>query len=262
MPQFKYHKLPINKQSNVAKIIVGILIRGVLITSIVLMMTAYCKKQVKSDEQIDTQPIIITVEPIRNFRTEEVTELIAEEKDIIRSDNLMLDASFTMGDDSTDIYVDADLFEDRYIILMAKLLYGECRGMQSLEQKSAVLWCVLNRCDAWHLSIDEVILQENQFHCGESFPIEIENVWLAADVLNRYRQEKDGNHNSGRTLPSDYLWFYGLWAERGLPENEFRNTANRYSSDANMWDWSLNSPYTNMGDYNERNYKRLGNSCS
>lgn len=126
---------------------------------------------------------------------------------------------------------------ERDIVLCAKLLWGEARGVKSKAEKAAVIWCVLNRIDAGYAStIEKVITARGQFTgYKRSNPVTDELYELARDVLMRYYLEKAGIQNAGRTLPKDYLWFTGY---RG--RNRFRN---KYRS-TNYWDWSLPDPYT------------------
>lgn len=119
---------------------------------------------------------------------------------------------------------------------LAQLCWGEARGVRSKAQKAAVMWCVLNRCDAQRKSITQVIMAKNQFagYSAEN-PVEGELLNLAFDVLDRWKLEKEGTANVGRVLPKDYLYFSGDGVQ-----NYFRD---RYSGDYHIWDWSLPSPY-------------------
>lgn len=125
---------------------------------------------------------------------------------------------------------------ERDIVLCAKLVWGEARGVKSKAEKAAVIWCVLNRLDAGYAStIEKVITARGQFTgYRKSNPVTEELYELAKDVLTRYYLEKEGVRNAGRTLPSDYLWFTG-YKGRNRFRNGYRST--------NYWDWSLPSPY-------------------
>lgn len=125
---------------------------------------------------------------------------------------------------------------ERDIVLCAKLLWGEARGVKSKAEQAAVIWCVLNRLDAGYAStIEEVITAKGQFTgYKKSNPVTEELYELAKDVLTRYYLEKEGVHDVGRTLPSDYLWFTGYKGR-----NRFRN---KYRG-GKYWDWSLDDPY-------------------
>ena len=118
--------------------------------------------------------------------------------------------------------------------LIAQTLYGEYRG-EDLLQQAAVVWCILNRCDAWDASIKEVVTAPGQFHgyC-KSNPVLPELYDMAADVMYRWQLEKQGEWNVGRILPSDYLWFGGDGRI-----NHFRNAF----KGGTKWDWSMPNPY-------------------
>ena len=126
--------------------------------------------------------------------------------------------------------------EEKDVILCARLLWGEARGVKSKAEQAAVIWCVLNRLDAGYAdSIEGVITARGQFTgYRKNNPVTDELYELARDVLMRYYLEKEGFTDIGRTLPKDYLWFTGY---RG--RNRFRN---KYRT-SNYWDWSLPSPY-------------------
>ncbi len=123
------------------------------------------------------------------------------------------------------------------IEMLAKTVWGEARGCSKLQQ-SAVVWCVLNRVDAGRGTIAQVITAPGQFHgYHKSFPVEEEIEALVKDVVYRWMLEKAGCGNVGRTLPSDYLYFY---ANRSGTENVFRD---KFDGNYNIWDWSYWNPY-------------------
>ena len=121
--------------------------------------------------------------------------------------------------------------------MLARLTWGEARGCTTTEQ-AAVMWCVLNRVDSedplFPDTIQEVITQKNQFHgYNINNPIWPELEDLARDVLMRWLTNEEG-----RVLPLEYCWFSG----DGL-HNYFRDDYGL--NKANIWDWSLESPYEN-----------------
>ena len=117
---------------------------------------------------------------------------------------------------------------------IARTLYGEARGCSETEQ-AAVVWCILNRADAWGMDIIEVITAPGQFSgYRSSNPVWPELYDLAQDVLARWRRESNGETAVGRVLPREYMWFSGNGAT-----NIFRD-AYRGGS---VWDWSWESPY-------------------
>lgn len=120
---------------------------------------------------------------------------------------------------------------------LAKMLYGEARGIASDMEKAACVWCVLNRVDDPRFpdTVLEVLEAPYQF-AGYSadYPVLPELATLAADVLKRYHAEKNGEENVGRVLPAEYLYFTG----------DGRN--NHFTigwKDTETWDWSLQNPY-------------------
>lgn len=120
---------------------------------------------------------------------------------------------------------------------LAKMLYGEARGIASDMEKAACVWCVLNRVDDPRFpdTVLEVLEAPYQF-AGYStdYPVLPELAALAADVLIRYHAEKNGEENVGRVLPAEYLYFTG----------DGRNNHFKIGwKDAETWDWSLQNPY-------------------
>ena len=121
------------------------------------------------------------------------------------------------------------------VAALAKMLWGEARGIPSETEQAACVWCVLNRVNQGYGSILEVVTAPSQFlGYRENNPIDETLLLLSEDVLTRWQREKDGETEVGRVLPPDYLWFSG-----DSKRNHFRNS---YKS-GNTWDWSLPSPY-------------------
>ena len=123
------------------------------------------------------------------------------------------------------------------ITLLAKLLWGEARGVDSKAEQAAVVWCVLNRVDAGYAdgTIEGVVTAKYQFTGYKSYhPATEEFMNLAEDVLCRWYAEKQGEDNVGRTLPKDYLYFNGSNG-RNWFRKEYKSTT--------YWDWSLPDPY-------------------
>lgn len=119
--------------------------------------------------------------------------------------------------------------------LIAKTIWGEARGLSTLEQ-SAVIWCILNRVDAGYGTIVDVITAPNQFvGYSSSNPVTDEFAALAEDVLTRWQMEKLCIGDIGRTLPSDYLWFTG--------DNQHNYFRNAFSGNYDTWNWDCWNPY-------------------
>lgn len=121
--------------------------------------------------------------------------------------------------------------------MMARCLWGECRGMESTMEKAAVAWCILNRVDddRWPDTIQEVIGQPNQFTGYKaSNPVDEDLLIISMDVITRWYLEKDGQAEVGRVLPREYCFFVG------------RNGHNYFGYEwpvSETWDWSAEDPY-------------------
>lgn len=118
---------------------------------------------------------------------------------------------------------------------LAQMVWGEARGVKSVTEQAACVWCVLNRCDEWGMTILEVVSAPYQFAGYDpDYPVDDELLALCEDVLTRYFSEKSGKTDVGRVLPPDYLFFSG-----DGQRNHFRNA---YKG-GEIWDWTLPSPY-------------------
>lgn len=125
---------------------------------------------------------------------------------------------------------------NKEIEMLAKTVWGEARGCNKMQQ-SAVVWCILNRVDAGHGSIAEVITKPGQFSgYSKSFPVLDEIRELVEDVVARWKLEKVSCGNVGRTLPKEYIYFSGRNGK-----NYFRDG---YSGDYNTWNWDCWNPYS------------------
>lgn len=121
--------------------------------------------------------------------------------------------------------------------LIARTLWGECRGIPSTQEKAAVVWCILNRVDSprYGDTIKSVVTAPWQFvGYRSSNPLSEELVELAEDVLRRWCREKAGIVDVGRTLPNDYFFFTG---------DGYRNNFRKNYESTTYWDWSLSNPY-------------------
>lgn len=131
--------------------------------------------------------------------------------------------------------------------IMANCLYGEARGLSPMEQ-SAVVWCILNRVDAGYGDIKQVVTKPKQFtgykadrvYKSESAKLTYERCKeIVIDVYCRWRAEGVTGESRGRTLPKNYLWFYG-----DGKHNHFRDAYK--SKEAHFWNWSCENPYENI----------------
>lgn len=131
--------------------------------------------------------------------------------------------------------------DEELAVMLAKTVWCEARGIESVTQQSAIIWCILNRADSggYGDSVRAVLTAPYQFAYREwastTDDYGRDLVKLAMDVLTRWEMEKAGETDVGRTLPKDYMWYSG-----NGKANVFRN---KYSGNYQIWDWSLPSPY-------------------
>lgn len=129
------------------------------------------------------------------------------------------------------------LWTEEEVEAVTKAVWGESVITGSDLEMSAVVWCILNRVDsdAYADSIMEVVTQYRQFHgYDEENPVDEHIKDLVLDVFGRWAAEKRGREDVGRTLPAEYLFFWG----DGL-HNHFTD---EYLG-GEEWDWSLPNPY-------------------
>lgn len=127
--------------------------------------------------------------------------------------------------------------DEAEVEMLARLIWGEARGVASDMEKAAVAWCVLNRVDAggWPDTVAEVVTQPFQFvGYSPDYPAMPELKAIAADVLTRWEREKREGGDAGRVLPAEYVFFTGD-GERNYFRTEYRGGV--------YWDWTLNNPY-------------------
>lgn len=120
---------------------------------------------------------------------------------------------------------------------LARMLYGEARGVESTMEQAACVWCVLNRVDNPRFpdSMLEVLEVPKQFvGYKKTHPILPELAELAADVLTRHHAEQAGEGEVGRVLPPEYVFFTGD-GKRNHFQSEWKG--------ADFYDWSLVNPY-------------------
>lgn len=137
---------------------------------------------------------------------------------------------------SSPIPPEVQYYTEDEVIMVAKVLYDECRGVNSDTEKACVVWTICNRVDAGYGStITEVVTAKNQFAYRRNAPVLDELYALAEDVLVRWNSERNGALNVGRVLPEDYMWYSG-----DGQRNYFRN---HYNAAYGYWDYSTESPY-------------------
>lgn len=129
------------------------------------------------------------------------------------------------------------LYTEADVDMLARLIYTEARGVKSKTEQAAVVWVVLNRLDnpnRLQKTIAEVICAPYQFDYRPWAPVTDEFKALAADVLERWQAERDGQADVGRVLPPEYQYFEG----RGG-----RNWFSAKWKSGEFWGWGLASPY-------------------
>ena len=127
-------------------------------------------------------------------------------------------------------------YTEEDVITMAKVMYREARGVNSITQIACVGWVACNRVDAGiGDTITEVLTAPHQFAWTPNTPVEDWLVEIAEDVLQKWSIEKSTGEYCGRVLPAEYLYFHG----DGVV-NWFRT---EYEHNGQYWDYSLPSPY-------------------
>ena len=217
-------------------------------TSVVSVACAVCLASgaTATLSQSDMNKIVHIEECV--ITTPEITEVITA----MESDNDTLYKKTIEISSNTDVNNEADesesteenqeedqkiYYSEQDVIDIAKLLWGECRGVASITEQACVVWCVLNRSDKSGNSIYTIVREQNQFAFDESSPVSEDLYNLAEDVLSRWNDEKNGVEDSGRVLPAEYTYFYG-----DGEHNYFRDA---FDGNYNIWDYSLESPYEN-----------------
>ena len=131
----------------------------------------------------------------------------------------------------------AKLYTEADVEMLARLIYTEARGVRSKTEQAAVVWVVLNRLDnpnRLQKTIAEVVTAPHQFDWRPWVPVTDEFKALAADVLERWQAEKDGQADVGRVLPPEYQYFEG-WGGRNWFSAKWKSQE--------YWGWGLASPY-------------------
>ena len=122
-------------------------------------------------------------------------------------------------------------------VILAKLLYGEDRE-NALYMRAAIIWCVFNRMDAGHLSVEKVVTHSQFPGYLVGNPVKSWAVDLVRDVAIRYVLELNGFSSVGRVLPKEYLYY-----EQPIGKRYHVFKTRLKLNDSVHWDWSLPSPY-------------------
>lgn len=141
---------------------------------------------------------------------------------------------------SMPVYAAEEHHTDEDIDILANIVWHEARGIEADVELACVAWTVCNRVDAGYGTLREVMTAPYQFAYveGKDFdaddPVYARCREIAADVLDRWSREKNGEDEVGRVLPSEYLWYSG-----DGEHNYFRDA---YIG-GETWDYSLPDVY-------------------
>ena len=97
--------------------------------------------------------------------TSEQTETSAPDtsKESIETESIETEPVFDVGNYVNETY-------SNEIMMLARLVYCEGRGVTSQTEQACIIWTVLNRVDAYEKSISETILAPHQFSYKEDAP--------------------------------------------------------------------------------------------
>ena len=237
-------------------------IKQKIITSVIIFVLTFCLigtfKAGKIEETYTSAPTT-TIYPSSTPLTQEQTLIIPplmmpnitdkENIEVFEEEELIINLPSKICNYSSSILVPVsarDRIEieeylstiEEDLIILAKIIYREARGIKITAHKAAVVWCVLNRVDAGYgKTIKEVATQKHQFAWNPNTPVREDFYELARDVVIRWLLEKRTIYEVGRVLPKDYLFF---------AEHEKLNRFRTGYRTKDYWDWSLKSPY--IGD--------------
>lgn len=144
-----------------------------------------------------------------------------------------------------------ETFEAETIDMMAKALYGEANSVKSEAERSMVVWTFLNRLDSGNYgkTIKEILTTPQQFTgYSPDHPVTDRNRKLVEDVVARYKVEKAGEKNVGRTLPKDIYFFRSdSNPSAGEWHNKFFSYTNGNSGERVYYDYHnpIENPYEN-----------------
>lgn len=100
-------------------------------------------------------------------------------------------------------------YTDQDVELLCCTVWGEAGGCAP-EEQALVVWCILNRVDAWEQTIEQVVTAPNQFHGwieGAPYTAEIEGVVRA--TLELWSSGMDAAVLPPFATSPNYLFFSG-----------------------------------------------------
>jgi hypothetical protein len=99
------------------------------------------------------------------------------------------------------------------IMVLAKTLHGEAEGVDSITNKAAVIWCILNRVDVSKRGDTPIQCAKarKQFAYSKNEKPRQDEIDLVKDVLDKWILEKEGLSEEvvGRVLDKIYTFFVG-----------------------------------------------------
>lgn len=200
-----------------------------LVIAVAIIAAVVMAAFASSHADTDTATATVTIKPTPPM---EVAPLIAAQVDKPEAEAVTPPAS-------TPSPSPAPTPDEKEVEMLARMIWGEARGIASDMEKAACVWCVLNRVDNQDYpdTVAAVLEQPYQF-AGYSpdYPATEEHKAIAADVLTRWMEERAGAADVGRILPAEYLFFTGD-GKHNIFTDEWRGGA--------TWDWSLENPYEN-----------------
>lgn len=127
-------------------------------------------------------------------------------------------------------------YTEAEVVMLAKLMWGEAGGIDSVTEVACIGWVVCNRVDdrPEPVTVASVLTSPGAFYYRDWMPVRDDLYALARDVLERWTMESLGCKRAGRVLPADYRWYAG-----DGKHNYFRNA---YKG-GDRWGYELESPY-------------------
>lgn len=98
------------------------------------------------------------------------------------------------------------------INVLSQMLYGECGAHMNFYEQSMAVWTVYNRLDMGRFGADvqSIVKAPNQFHgYRASNPVDERCYFVAQTVTWFHMLEQKLGISEGRTLPSQYVFFWG-----------------------------------------------------
>lgn len=161
--------------------------------------------------------------------------------------------ALTGGDDIPEETEEEDI-RTRNIRMLARLIFGEARGVDSRVEQAAVAWCALNRMDAEGYAPEELAKVVNSSHFGgysKTDPVYPHHWETAESVYDSWLEEREtGRLSDIRVLPKEYLYYWGT-----RTHNWFVTDKSYIGSKRKAWSFSGRDPYAAARRYHLKNYE-------